>query len=210
MKRIGCIIEQIADMDNLREADKDAQDGKVKTNRYIRRHNLHAEEDLLKLRRMILNLNFPDPGYTSMDIKSDAGKVRTIVKQRYFPWRILHHAIMIVIGEDLYKNLIYDTFACVKGKGLHFGVKRMKRKLKEDPDGTRWFVKTDLKKFYQSIPHSVIIAALRRKFKDEKFIQLMEVAVLTYDSGEELEKILINEQRKKRCAYWSVHKPTTR
>lgn len=204
MKRKGNIIEQIADMDNLRQADIDAQSGKVKTNRYIRRHNIHAEEDLIKLRGMIINLSFPDPGYTYMDIKSDSGKVRTIVKQRYFPWRILHHAIMRVIGDDLYKNLIYDTFACVKGKGLHFGVKRMKRKLKEDPNGTKWFVKTDFKKFYQSIPHSIIIDALRRKFKDERFILLMEIAVLTYDSGEELEKMLIDEQRKKRCANWSL------
>lgn len=60
-KRKGHILEQIADMDNLRAADKEAQAGKVKKNRAIRRHNLHAEEDLKSLRRMILELDFPDP-----------------------------------------------------------------------------------------------------------------------------------------------------
>ena len=60
-KRRGFLIEQIADMDNLREADRDAQDGKVKKNRFIRRHNERAKDDLEALRKMILTLDFPDP-----------------------------------------------------------------------------------------------------------------------------------------------------
>ena len=126
-KRAGYILERIAEINNLREADKEAQDGKVKKNRFIRRHNLHPEEDLRALQLMILTLDFPAPDYSVMRVKSDAGKVRDIVKQKYFPWRILHHAIIRVIEEDVYRNLIYDTSACIKGKGLHFGVRRMKR-----------------------------------------------------------------------------------
>lgn len=147
-KRAGYILERIAEINNLREADKEAQDGKVKKNRFIRRHNLHPEEDLRALQLMILTLDFPAPDYSVMRVKSDAGKVRDIVKQKYFPWRILHHAIMRVIEEDVYRNLIYDTSACIKGKGLHFGVRRMKRFLHRYPE-YKWFVKTDFKKFYQ-------------------------------------------------------------
>lgn len=40
-KRVGYILERIAEINNLREADREAQDGKVKKNRFIRRHNLH-------------------------------------------------------------------------------------------------------------------------------------------------------------------------
>lgn len=196
-KRRGFLIEQIADMDNLREADRDAQDGKVKKNRFIRRHNEHAKDDLEALREMILTLNFPDPNFSIMTVVSDAGKRRDIAKQSYFPWRILHHAIMRVIGEELYKSLILDTSACIKGKGLHFGVRRMKMFLRRYPE-YKWFVKTDFKKFYQSIPHEVLLNALRRKFKDEKFIKLIEIALLSYDSGEELIEILENEELRKR------------
>ena len=119
-KRVGYILERIAEINNLREADREAQDGKVKKNRFIRRHNLHPEEDLRALQLMILTLDFPAPDYSVMKVRSDAGKVRDIVKQKYFPWRILHHAIMRVIGEDIYKSLIYDTSACIKGKRTSF------------------------------------------------------------------------------------------
>lgn len=108
-KRAGYILERIAEINNLREADKEAQDGKVKKNRFIRRHNLHPEEDLRALQLMILTLDFPAPDYSVMRVKSDAGKVRDIVKQKYFPWRILHHAIMRVIEEDVYRKKFFDV-----------------------------------------------------------------------------------------------------
>ncbi len=206
-KRKGYILEKIADMDNLRQADRDAQVGKV--NRQIRRHNLKAEENLLKLREMILNLDFPPPKYTKMTVISDVGKKRDIIKQSYFPWRILHHAIFRVIGEDINKSLIYDTCACIKGKGLHFGVKRMKMFMRRYPE-YKWFVKTDIRKYYQSIPHEVIISALRRKFKDEKFIKLIRIALLSYDSGQDIINYLKKDEEKKRSAYWGVHQSAIR
>lgn len=87
VKRKGHILEQIAAMENLEAADREAQAGKVKKNRHIRRHNLHARQDLEKLQRMILNLDFPSPDYREMEVHNDSGKDRIIDKQRYFPWR---------------------------------------------------------------------------------------------------------------------------
>jgi hypothetical protein len=207
-KRKGHIFEQIADMDNLRAADKEAQAGKVKKNRHIRRHNLRAEEDLLELQRMILELDFPDPDYEDMDIHNDSGKDRKIGKQKYFPWRILHHAIMRVIGPDVYKNLIFDTFACVPGKGIHHGVRRLKMMLRRYPE-YKYFWKADYKKFYQSTLHEVAMAPLRRKFKDERFLKLMELAIFNYDSGQEIIDMLNDEQERKcaRSAHRRISKP---
>lgn len=209
-KRAGCIIERIADIDNLRDADREAQSGKVKKNRFIRRHNEHAEADLRELQIMILTLEFPPCDYEFMDVVSDAGKLRHIAKQKYHPWRILAHAIMQIVGPYIYRSLIYDTFACIKGKGLHFGVKRMKMMLRRYPE-YKWFWKTDYKKFYLSIPHDIIRDALRRKFKDGRLIALMDIAVFSYESGNEITDALNEElRRKERCANRGIHKPADR
>jgi len=209
-KRRGYILEQIADMDNLRKADLDAQSGKVRKNRFIRRHNEHAEEDLQKLRRMILELDFPPVQYDMMLVHNDSGKTREIARQNYYPWRILHHAIIRVIGKDIYHYLIDDTFACIPGKGLHYGVKRLKMFLRRYPE-YKWFWKTDYKKYYQSIPHDMLLAALRHKFKDERFIKLIEMTILSYDSGETVRTALMeeNERRKKRDNHRRIHKPAS-
>lgn len=204
MKRKGYILEQIADLENLRQADREAQLGK--NNRSIRWHNKKAEKNLLKLQHMILNLDFPDPNYQTMIIESDGGKVRNIVKQNYFPWRILHHAIMRVLEPDFTKGYIHDTSACIKGRGTHYGAKRMKMFLRRYPE-YKWFVKTDFKKFYESIPHELILNSLRRKYKDEKFIKLIEVAILSYESSEEI-KDSLRDEKKKRNANRLLHEST--
>lgn len=210
-KRIGHIFEQIADMDNLRAADKEAQAGKVKKNRYIRRHNLRAEEDLRMIQEMILTLSFPDPGFSDMVVHNDSGKERKIARQNYVPWRIVHHAIMRVIGPDLYRNLIADTFSCVPGKGIHYGVKRVKMMLRRYPE-YKYFWKADYKKYYQSIPHEVAMQALRRKYKDEKFLKLVEIAIFNYDSGQVILDMLDDERQKRsaRSAHRRVSKPDNR
>lgn len=208
-KRYGHIIERIADMENLRAADEEARKGK-KANRQIRRHDDHRDENLTELRRMILELDFPDSGITVTRMKADSGKVREIAKQPYFPYRILHHAIMRVIAPVIYHNLINDTFSCVPGKGLHFGVRRMKMMLRRHPE-YRWFWKTDYKKFYQSIPHDMITAALERKFKDRRFIALMRLLLGQYDCGDGIREELEDEQRRKaRNDHRRVHEPAAR
>lgn len=209
-KREGYVLERLALMSNLRKADDDAQEGKLKENRGIRRHNQRKEKDLRLLQKMILTLKFPPPHYETMYRKTDAGKVREIAKQRYFPWRILHHDIMIVLGVKLYSSLIMDTFACIKGKGLHFGVKRIKRFMRLNPE-YRWFWKTDFKKYYQSMPHAVIDSGLESKVKDEAFMILVEITLFSYVSSEDIENLLEEESlRKERCADWCLYKPTSR
>lgn len=208
-KREGFVVERIAAIDNLRAADAEAQNGKIRTNRYIRRHNQQAEKDLRDLQTMILTLEFPPAEYIMNSVRSDAGKIREIAKQKYFPWRILNHAIMRVIAPAMLRYMVYDSFACVKGKGLHFGVKRMKMMLRRYPE-YRYFVKTDYKKFYQSIPHDLIIAELRKRFKDEHLFRLIETALFTFDSGDEIERILEDEERKKRHTHWCIYQPANR
>ena len=78
-KREGYIIEQIADMNNLKAANKEAQSGgKAKKNRHIRRHNAKLTEHLEELQRMILEEDWPDVVYSPMVVDNDNGKRRKV------------------------------------------------------------------------------------------------------------------------------------
>ena len=98
-----------------------------------------------------------------------------------------------------------DTFACIKGKGLHFGVKRVQRTLRRHPE-LKWFWKTDFKKYYQSLPHDLVRSSLERLYKDKMFLRLIDMVILAYDSGEEIIKELENEIiRNQRNPYWGSY-----
>lgn len=221
-KREGFIMERIANIDNLRAADHEAQLGKAKRlvtingtpkripNKHIRRHNQNAEQELRDLQLMILTLDFPDPGFREERIKTDAGKVRDIIKQHFYPWHILEHAIMRVATPYIIRSLITDTCACIKGRGLHFGAARVKNTLRRHPE-LKWFWKTDYKKYYQSLPHRLVRGGFERLFKDKAFLRLIDIVILSYDSGEGINEVLKNEREKfERNPYRRYFKPDTR
>jgi hypothetical protein len=112
----------------------------------------------------------------------------------------LHHAIMRIIGYRLFNAMIYDTFACIKGKGLHFGVRRAKMMIRRYQP--RYFWQCDYRKYYQSIPHALVIRELRKMYKDEHFIKLIGLTLCSYKSDID---DLLNEEIDKRIHHRGIH-----
>ena len=53
---------------------------------------------------------------------------RLIFRLPYYPDRITHHAIMNVLEPIWVSIFNSDTYACIKGKGIHAAVKKVKRR----------------------------------------------------------------------------------
>jgi len=182
MKRIGHIYEQIYSKENLTAAAKEAARGKKKSSYGVRLFLKDPETKLLELQQQLISCTFKTSDYRTMTIVADRGKVREISKLPFFPDRILHHAIMRVVKPILTKSLIYDTYACIDGRGVTLAVNRVKRAM-SDKQGSLWCLKTDIQKFYPNIDQEVLISDLRRKFKDEKFISLISEIIRSTKKG---------------------------
>lgn len=74
-----------------------------------------------------------------------------------------------------------DTYSCIKNRGIHKLVNNLKKALKSDPEGTKYCLKLDIKKFYPSINHDILKQIIRYKIKDEELLQLLDEII---DSAE--------------------------
>ena len=109
-------------------------------------------ENLVRLQKALIEDTYRTSEYCVYTIIADRGnKEREIYRLPYYPDRIVHHAIMNVIEPYLVNRFTADTFNCLKGRGIHYGVKRLKRDLKADKEGTKYCLKLDIKKFFPSI-----------------------------------------------------------
>jgi RNA-directed DNA polymerase len=174
MKRHGNLYPLIYDMDNIRLAHKNAKKGKAHY-REVREIDKDPERYFRRIHYMLKNKAFHNSRY-SVFHKQDGSKVREIYRLPYFPDRIIHHCIMQVIEPILFKNLINDTYACIKGRGIHKGVKRIKAALR-DEENTKYCLKLDIQKFYPSINHEVLIHLLKQRIKDDDLIWLLSEIV---------------------------------
>lgn len=162
MKRFGNLFNKMCSIENIREAHHNARKGKC---HYVevKMVDSHPDKYLARIHNMLVGKTFRTSRYQAMT-RTDSGKVRHILKLPYYPDRIVHHCIVQVLEPIWLKGLIRDTYACIPGRGIHDGVRRVKRALR-DRDGSRYCLKMDVKKFYPSIDHDVLKAILRRKIR---------------------------------------------
>ena len=171
MKRAGNLFEKIVDMDNLRLADKKARRNKAYT-REIREHDKHAEEDLEKIRQSLIDGTFKTSEYYFFKVFEP--KERDIARLPYYPDRIVHHALLNVL-EPIWRSLFTaDTYSCIKGRGIHSCARKLTKALKKDPEGTKYCLKLDIRKFYPSTKHDVLKRVIRRKIKDERVLAILD------------------------------------
>lgn len=170
MKRLNHLFDKICSIENLTLADALAQKGKSKQPGVIA-HNTIRETDITRLHQQLLNGDYQTSPYTCFKIYEP--KERLIFKLPYYPDRILHHAIINIIGPVFYSTFTADTYSCIKGKGVHAAARGVKEALK-DQAGTTYCLKLDIKKFYPSIDHHVLKTLLRKKFKDNDLLSLLD------------------------------------
>lgn len=171
MKRKGFLFEKVYEMDNLIEAHKNARKGKSYY-REVKMVDNNSEFYLSWLQYLIKNNLYSTSKYISMVKITDNGKVREILKLPYYPDRIVHHAIIQVVGDIWIKTLIRDTYSSIKGRGIHDGVKRLKSTLR-DKEGTKYCLKLDIKKYYPSIKNDKLKEIIKLKIKDKNLLNLI-------------------------------------
>lgn len=179
MKRYGYLIEQVVDESNLQEAFRMVMRGKKRT-RTVRLFKKNRDAILADLAEEIRSGRYAPSGFREFEVVEN-GKVREI-QSLPFKDRIALHAIMSVLGKTLGGMLIRDTYASLPNRGIHDGLNRIRKALKDRPN-TRYCLKLDIKKFYHSIDQDVLIERLRRKIKDETMMQTLVRIIRSYGPG---------------------------
>ncbi len=172
MKRVGYLYASIAESENLHLAFIKAVRGKRDRREVIDfSHNL--EENIKSLNRQLLR-HEPDIGnYRFFEVYDP--KPRSICAAS-FSERVLHHAIMNLCEPILDRLAIYDSYACRQGKGNRKAIARAK----EFAGKNSWYLQLDIKKYFDSIDHNILLMLINRCIKDKELLELFAKLLDTY------------------------------
>lgn len=171
MKRIGNLYGKVISMENLRLADEKARRGKLRTYG-VRVHDRNREADLLALHEALLTKTFKTSDYDVFTIHEP--KEREIYRLPYYPDRIVHHAIMNVLEDIWVRTFTYNTYSCIKGRGIDGCARRVGRIIRSYEGKPLYCLKIDIKKYYPSIDHEVLKDLVRRRIKDKDLLWLID------------------------------------
>ena len=171
MKRYGNLYEQIIDPGNITLANQNAKKGK---GHYAEVRMVEGNRDyyLGLVQKMLAEKTFHTAPYRKKTV-FDSGKLREIYKLPYFPDRIVHHAMMNILQPIWDKTFIYDCYSAVPGKGIHAGLARLHRFMK-DKENTRYCLKFDIHHYYPSVRHDILLSILERTIKCGDTLWLLE------------------------------------
>lgn len=157
-------------MENLLQAFQNASNGKRKRDE-VKRFEADLDTNLRQLQVELTTRTYTTSAY-EVFVKYEP-KRREIYKLP-FRDRVVQWAIMQVLEPVWTPQFTSDTHACIRGRGIHSLLRQLRTDLRRDPDGTRYCLKIDVRKFYPSIDHGILKQVIRRKLKDPDVLWLLD------------------------------------
>lgn len=103
-----------------------------------------------------------------------AGKWRDINEPRLWPDQYVHHALVQVLQPVMMRGMDRHCCGSIRNRGIHYGLKVIKKWMKNDIKGTKYCLELDIHHFYDSVDPKYVIDRLRCLVKDHKVISLTE------------------------------------
>ncbi len=142
----------------------------------------NLEQNIFQLHRDLEEKKYKHRGYTDFFICDP--KRRHIYKASVRD-RILHHAIYQVLNPLFEPMFIATSFSCRIGKGNHKGVRvaeTMIRKVSRNYTRPCYVLKCDIRKFFDSIDHSILTSLIVGKVQDLNTLCIIEEVIGSYVS----------------------------
>ena len=193
-KRYGYLIQKIVERTNMDRAFDEVVDqlpervvirknGEKKVLPGRRTFYRRRREEIIA--RLVLHISdgsFRVNHYSEMWVK-EGPKVRR-VQSPCVEHRIGCNAIIRVVEDLLYPSVIKTSAASIPGRGMHRLFAKMRHDIENDREGTAYFYKCDIRKFFESIDQDLMWEYIKDKIKDpillpilHNFVTMMEVGL---------------------------------
>lgn len=99
--------------------------------------------------------------------------------------RLLHHAIYRILYPHFDRTFIADSYSCRYFKGTHRAMNRFRAfayKVSRNHTRTCWVLKCDIRKFFASIDHVILLQLLEKKIADARVAALLRIVIESFHS----------------------------
>ena len=175
------IYSELCSYENLELAFKKARKGKT-LKLYVIEFEANLDENLKQLQQELLFHAYRPKPLETFILRDP--KTRKISKSD-FRDRVVHHAICNIIEPLFEKCFIFDSFANRLRKGTFKAIERFEhftRKMSRGFTRPCFVLKADIRHYFETVDHKILLSILQRKIKDEKLLWLIRVILQNYQT----------------------------
>ncbi|MDP2587573.1 MAG: reverse transcriptase/maturase family protein [bacterium] len=148
----------------------------------VQRFSLHLFDNLFELQQLIATGQYRHGPYERF-VVSDPKK--RIIHKASVRDRVLHRALYRLLYPFFDRTFIADSYSCRVGKGTHLSLDRftvLARRASHNHKHTVWVLKGDIRKFFASINHAVLLALLWSHIPDRSLRRLLATVVESFST----------------------------
>ena len=175
MKRLGNLFDSVCEYGTLAAAFFRVRRGRSRRSD-VERFEKDLHGNLSRLGAELAAGTFRFGGYHLFKVFDP--KERVIAAARVED-RVVHHALIALCGERLERSLVENSFACRTGRGQWKALEKASALLRRHP----WCLKLDMRKYFDSIDHDLLLALLSRKIKDARVLELFRNLLGSYETA---------------------------
>lgn len=155
-------FEIMCSFENLYNAYKKARKGK-RDKAACAEFELKTLDNIARLREELVSKTYRMQKYNRFMVHEPKERV---VMASSFRDRIVQHSLCDnVLQKRIVKSFIYDNYASQKGKGTHFGLRRLHKFMHQyycNHGSEGWILKGDISKYFYSIDHDILKKQIQR------------------------------------------------
>lgn len=175
MRSVGPVYDRLCTPEHLELAAARTVRGK-RHRRDIAWFLFRQEEVLERLSGELAAETWEPQGYEVLRIRDPKPRV---IARAPVEDRVVHSAIALAIEPVLLRSLRPEAMACRPGMGTHRAVLRLLELQRRHP----WFVHLDVRSYFPSVQHELVLALLGRKVRDRRLSRLVGQIL---DTGEHI------------------------
>lgn len=175
------IFDELISLPNLFSAWQEFRRGK-RSKTDVANFEINLEDNLFQLHQELKNNAYYHFNYSSFFIQDP--KLRHIHKAAVRD-RVFHQAIFRVLNPIFEPTFIFDSYSSRKNKGIHKAVERFNhfaRKISQNNTRNCWVLKCDVKKFFDSVDHKILLNLIERKIEDGKVVSLVKKIIDSFET----------------------------
>lgn len=174
--------QDLISIENLFQAWEEFKSGK-RSKKDVQVFERHLEDNLFYLHQKLATKTYRHGPYSEFYVNDP--KRRHIHKARVED-RILHHLLYEYLYEVFDKAFIYNSYSCRLGKGTHKAVDRLEkftRIVSKNYTRDCWALKCDIKQFFASVDHRILITLIAKRVKDKDILWLIKEIISSFPVG---------------------------
>jgi retron-type reverse transcriptase len=182
-------FDLIADVDNLYAAFQKSKKG-VAWKESVQRYEANALRNILDTSQRLLAGKNIQHGFVEFYLH-ERGKIRHI-KSIHISERVVQKCLCDQVLVPILSNgLIYDNGASMKGKGVHFSIRRFITHLSKfyrsnGYSNAGYCLSIDFSKYFDSIDHELLLKMLEKEITDERVLELTKNFISVFGDGKSL------------------------